>query len=187
MFFFLPIEAPGELDPLSFHNLCLHMHVNKPKFERNRSLAIDYTISWPVLEKKNNLKRSIGFMSKTTALHVHHAFLTFLWCSLHDYKVKPSNATFCGGRGHTTTDFHFSLWTWIKPYIWQIERFEVNAIKFERKCIFIFQWCFHCRRRRCCLRWLDPVILWGYYPTLTLSGIPTFSLILSLTYSMDNI
>ena len=34
------------------------------------------------------------------------------------------------------------------------------------------------------LRWLDPVILWGYYPTLKLSGIPTFT---SIVYSMDNI
>ena len=32
------------------------------------------------------------------------------------------------------------------------------------------------------LRWLDPVILWGYHPTLKLSGIPTFTLIISLTY-----
>ena len=31
---FLPIEVQGELDPLSFHNLCVHMHVNKTKFER---------------------------------------------------------------------------------------------------------------------------------------------------------
>ena len=37
------------------------------------------------------------------------------------------------------------------------------------------------------LRWLDPVILWGYYPALKLSGIPTFTLIVSLAYSMDNI
>ena len=27
------------------------------------------------------------------------------------------------------------------------------------------------------LRWLDPFILWGYHPTLKLSGIPTFTLI----------
>ena len=37
------------------------------------------------------------------------------------------------------------------------------------------------------LRWLDPVISLGYHPTLKLSGIPTFTLIVSLTYSMDNI
>ena len=39
----------------------------------------------------------------------------------------------------------------------------------------------------CLLRWLDPVILWGYHPTLKLSGIPTFTLIVSLTCRMDNI
>ena len=34
---------------------------------------------------------------------------------------------------------------------------------------------------------LDPVILWRYHPTLKLSGISSFTLILSLTYSMDNV
>ena len=37
------------------------------------------------------------------------------------------------------------------------------------------------------LRWLDPVILGGYHPTLKFSGIPTFTLIISLKHSMDNI
>ena len=38
------------------------------------------------------------------------------------------------------------------------------------------------------LRWLDPVFFGGgYHPTSKLSGIPTFTFIVSLTYSMDNI
>ena len=37
------------------------------------------------------------------------------------------------------------------------------------------------------LRWLDPVFLWGYDPTLKLSGIPTFTFNVSLTHRMDNI
>ena len=39
----------------------------------------------------------------------------------------------------------------------------------------------------CChqLRWFHPAILWGYYPTLKLSSIPNFTLI--LTYCKDNI
>ena len=41
-------------------------------------------------------------------------FGTFLWRPLHDYDVKPPNATFYGGRGHTKTNFPFSIWTWIK-------------------------------------------------------------------------
>ena len=37
------------------------------------------------------------------------------------------------------------------------------------------------------LRWLDPVFLGGYHPTLKLSGITTFTFIVSLTHRMDNI
>ena len=37
------------------------------------------------------------------------------------------------------------------------------------------------------LRCLDPVFLRGYHPTLKLSGIPTFTFIVSLTHRMDNI
>ena len=62
---------------------------------------------------------------------------------------KPPNATFCGGRGHTTTHFPFSIWTWINPlriqlhwrkvaYIWIVERFQIDAIKFERTQIQFF-------------------------------------------------
>ena len=36
--FVFPIEVPGPLDPLSFHKLCVRVHVNKTKFERNISL-----------------------------------------------------------------------------------------------------------------------------------------------------
>ena len=32
-----------------------------------------------------------------------------------------------------------------------------------------------------------PSYFWRYHPNLKLSGIPTFTLIVSLTYSMDNI
>ena len=37
------------------------------------------------------------------------------------------------------------------------------------------------------LRWLDSVFFRGYHPTLKLSGIPTFTFIVSLTHRMDNI
>ena len=36
--FVFPTEVPGELDSLSFHKLCVDMHVNKTKFERKGSL-----------------------------------------------------------------------------------------------------------------------------------------------------
>ena len=37
------------------------------------------------------------------------------------------------------------------------------------------------------LRWLDPVFWGGYHPTMKLSGIPTFTFIVSLTHRIDNI
>ena len=33
-----PNRGPGELDPSSFHKLCVDIQVNKTKFERNSSL-----------------------------------------------------------------------------------------------------------------------------------------------------
>jgi len=35
-----------------------------------------------------NVKSAIGLMSKTTTLHVHHAFLYISLLSLHNYDVK---------------------------------------------------------------------------------------------------
>ena len=67
------------------------------------------------------LQKTIDLMIKTTALHVHHAFSTFLWRPLHDYDVKPPNLTFCGGRGHTTTNFPSSFLTWIKSLRIQLQ------------------------------------------------------------------
>ena len=36
--FCFPNRGPRELYPLSFHELCVHMRLNKTKFERNSSL-----------------------------------------------------------------------------------------------------------------------------------------------------
>ena len=88
-------------------------------------------------------------------------FSTFLWRPLHDHDVKP-NLKFNGGRGHATTNFPRSFWTWIKslriqlqeksPCIWHIERVQIDAIKFERTQTQFFKWRFHCRCRRHCFR-----------------------------------
>ena len=37
---------------------------------------------------KENVKKAIGLMSKTTTLHLHHAFLYITFPSLHSYDVK---------------------------------------------------------------------------------------------------
>ena len=38
-----------------------------------------------------DVKKEIGLITKTTTLHVHHAFLYISLPSLHDYDVKISN------------------------------------------------------------------------------------------------
>ena len=45
-----------------------------------------------------NVKTAIGLLSKTTSLHVHHAFLYTSLPLLHDYDVKMPNVKFYGGR-----------------------------------------------------------------------------------------
>ena len=56
-----------------------------------------------------NVKKAIGLLSKTTSLHVHHAFLYISLPLLHDYDVKMPSFKFCGGRRQATTNFSFSF------------------------------------------------------------------------------
>ena len=56
-----------------------------------------------------NVKTAIGLMSKTTTLHMHHAFLYISWLLLHDYDVKMPISTFYGGRKQATAKFSFSF------------------------------------------------------------------------------
>ena len=56
-----------------------------------------------------NVKKVIGLISKTTTLHVHHAFLYISLPPLHDYGVKLPNFTFYGGRKQAKTSFFFSV------------------------------------------------------------------------------
>ena len=56
-----------------------------------------------------NVKKAIGLLSKTTNLHVHHAFLYISQPLLQEYDVKMPNFTFYGGRKQATTNFSFSL------------------------------------------------------------------------------
>ena len=56
-----------------------------------------------------NVKKAVGLLSKTTSLHVHHAFLYISLPLLHDYDVKMPSFTFHGGRKQATTNFSFSF------------------------------------------------------------------------------
>ena len=52
-----------------------------------------------------SIKKAIGLLSKTTTLHVHHAFLYISLPSLHDYHVKMLGFTFYAGRKQARTKF----------------------------------------------------------------------------------
>jgi len=56
-----------------------------------------------------NGKKTIGLISKTTTLHVHHTFLYISLPSLHDYDVKMPTFTIYGERKQATTNFPFSF------------------------------------------------------------------------------
>ena len=56
-----------------------------------------------------NVEKAIGLLSKTTSLHVPHAFLYISLPLLHDYDVKMPSFTFYGGRKQATTNFSFSF------------------------------------------------------------------------------
>ena len=55
---------------------------------------------------KENIKKMIGLMSKTTTLHVHHAFLYISLLSLHNYDVKWPNFKFIWERERQGDKFY---------------------------------------------------------------------------------
>ena len=63
---------------------------------------------------ETGLKKASGLITKTTTLHVHHAFLCISLPSLHVYDVKIPNFLFYRGCKHAATKFSFSLLLWIR-------------------------------------------------------------------------
>ena len=56
-----------------------------------------------------NATKAIALISKTTILHVHHAFLYISLPSLHDYDVKMPNFPMYRGSTQATTKFPLSF------------------------------------------------------------------------------
>ena len=56
-----------------------------------------------------NVKKTIGFITKTTTLHVHDAFLYISFPFMNNYEVKMPKFTFYGGRKQATMKFYFSF------------------------------------------------------------------------------
>ena len=75
------------------------------------------TLRWHDSENKNendNVKQAMGWISKTTTLHVHDAYLYISLQIMHDNDGKMPDFTFYGGRKQATAKFSFSFWTWIR-------------------------------------------------------------------------
>ena len=88
-------------------------------------------------DNNNNVIKQLVLWAKQQLCTCITLFSTFLWRPLHDYDVKPPKATFYGGRGHTTTNFPSSIWTWIKPLRIQLQEKspafdELNGSKWTR-------------------------------------------------------
>ena len=92
-------------------------------------------------------------MSKTTALHEHHAFQYISLTSTARLRRETSQSDVWCTTWTYYDNFPFSIWTWIKPLriqlqeksptlIWRIERFQIDAIKFEMTQIHFFKWFF---------------------------------------------
>ena len=60
-------------------------------------------------DDNENVKKTIGLISKTTTSHVHHTFLYISFPFLHDYDVKMPNFAFYGGRKQAKTKLYFSF------------------------------------------------------------------------------
>ena len=77
--------------------------------EHGGSTAIIGTLRSNDVDDNKNVKKTIGLISKTTTLHVHHTFLHISFPFLHDYDVKMPNFAFYGGRKQPTRKFYFSF------------------------------------------------------------------------------
>ena len=93
---------------------CQSKHIAFCPFSLQRCLVVKFPIgrfSNDDGDGNENVKTAMGLLSKTTSLHVHHAFLYISLPLLHDYDVKMPNFTFYGGRKQATTKFSFSFLT----------------------------------------------------------------------------
>ena len=70
---------------------------------------------------KENIKKKISLISKTTTLHVHHAFLYISFLFLHDYDVKMTNFAFYRGRKQATTKLYFCFYVWLWTFEIQLQ------------------------------------------------------------------
>ena len=78
-------------------------------FERTAVLGLIGTLRSDDGDGNGNAIKAIGLITKTTILHVHHAFLYISLPSLHNYDVKMPNFTMYRGNTQATTKFPLSF------------------------------------------------------------------------------
>ena len=67
------------------------------------------TLRFDDSDGNENVNKAIGLITKTTIMHVHHAFWKISLPSLRDYDVKMPNLTFYIGSTQVTTKFPLSF------------------------------------------------------------------------------
>ena len=82
---------------------------NEPKVRESSRILWGKLGSLGNDDGNENGKKTISLISKTTTLHVQHAFFYIPLPSLHDYDVKMPNFTYYGERKQATTNFSFSF------------------------------------------------------------------------------
>ena len=105
-------------------------------------------------------------MSKTTTLHVHHAFLYISLLSLHNYDVKWPNFNFTWERERKAINSTISVWTRVRSLLFSSIPnslllsswvHEDNREKRVKGCEVYFQQSFR-GRRRCQMVYKVPII-----------------------------
>ena len=77
-------------------------------YHSGNDLVLNRELSNDDGDGKEDVKKAIGLLRKTTTLHMHHSFLYIFLPPLHDYDVKMPNCKFYGGRKQATTNLFFS-------------------------------------------------------------------------------
>ena len=85
-------------------------------------LSRDLTIRQRRRQRERRESNWFTEISKTTSLHVHHAFWFISSPSLQDNNVKMHNFKFCRPREHMTTTFFCFFWTFIQSFWIELQK-----------------------------------------------------------------
>ena len=111
---------------LTKYNSCPLLYAYKIRSEPNKT-----ELKQPRPRRQLNRPKSNWFYEQNNgSACASRFFSTFRSRPLHHYDLKPPNATFYGGREHTTKNVPFSFWTWIKSL----------RIQLQENCLHLTNW-----------------------------------------------